>query len=747
MNLSNSDKEFFENLNRSLANSLGDALKGSIGGSGGGGGKSGVADDAKDEGLKRAFKAVAAGMGTVIKTAVGTSFNVLAGALEKSTQNTLAFGDTLARSAAATNRQALITSRSIDAQGKVVQNLPKVAREFGDFGIGLKAAGRSIDDAIRANVKNTGVAAQKFLATSQGLGNSLSNTNQFLATQTNVLGKSTDASTEFGQSILGLASSNGILADSILEAVNAFTKTTREQTAIFGANSAQIVARAVAGAEAVSTGAGTADLIRALTSPENILKLPGLAGRLGITPVTATQLRDPGRMQEFLEEAIPALARFGEQEVLGQSAETALPLTQQLAASFGEAFSLINLQRASLLMGDLAEKGVGVSHLFQQQALTTEELDKAQKDITSTSHEAMTNMAMFNVELALAPSYFKAIGVISDELREADLSAEWIRQQRVGQYTVAELLDGFALADAGARALGTTAINVANQMSGGISALTAAVVTAGAMTGGRMVKSAFRNRMPTPVQPITAKADFRTAAGQLSDDALKQAGITRIKTKTGQIQYRGPGGQAMSFEDVVKQAADPKLLKTLGLSDDMVSTIVRSRGFQAAGKFGRIAGPGMAIAMPFIDEALKEDGDMGRASARAAGGLVSFGVGAKIGAGLGAMTGPAAPIAVPVLSLVGGTAAALGADELISDAYDSVAGWVSGWFSDDEEEKEQAKEVQETQADYQKAIAENTQLMVRQLQDMGELNPLGFATGMQFAPSDFQKKHDPAYNR
>lgn len=661
MNLSNSDREFFENLNRDLAKSLESAISGarpSGGGGDGGGGSDGKTKGFVDK-LSASFKGA---LGAGLKQTVGLGFNVAAGALERSTKNALSMGDILARSTAATNRTQLLTSKTVDAQGRVITALPQISDTFRKFGISTAQAARTLDDAIRANIKNTGATAQKFLATSQGLGNSLATTNQFLATQTNVLGRSTEASTEFGDSIIGLASSNGLLADSILEAVNAFTKTTREQTAIFGSQSAQIVARAVAGAEALAPGAGTAELIRALTAPENILKLPSIAGRLGISPITATQLRDPAEMQRFLSEAIPALARFGEQEILGQAAETGLPLSQQLAAQFGEAFNLMNLQTASLMMQELGEKGQGIGSLFEATKLSTEELDNAQKHITGTSLEAATNMATFNAELALAPSYFDALRTTSNILVSSIPSAQEIRDK------YGEAFDAFASVDLPLRMLGTNALAAGDGLSKLLIGLGGGVLLGSGRRGVRAAGSALTAGGRAQTRAATARVG--RVAG-MSDEAVSAAVKGLDDATLRSLGYtRNASGRVI--DAATKQFPTNRALLEAAEAAGTAGRL--SPALAGAGRIlGKVAVP-IGAAMPIIDEAMAEDGDLTRGVARSGGGILG---GMAAGGALG-LAG-ANPFTVGAGMIIG----AIVGEEGVRAGYDY-------FFGDDEEKQEQA---------------------------------------------------------
>lgn len=623
MNLSNSDREFFENLNNDLAKSLESALsKINVGG----GDSEGGGDGAGGGLLKKAF----AGVGGVLKSAVGAGLGIAAGELRKATDGAIEFGNILSRSTAATNRTQLIASKTIDAQGKIVTGLPDVNMTFQKFGLSYTQTAKVLDDAIRANIKNTGQTAQKFLATSQGLGNSLSTTNSFLATQTNVLGKSTEASAEFGNEIIGLASSNGILADSIIEAVNAFTKTTRQQTALFGAESANLIQRFVAGAEATATGAGTGNLIRALTSTEGILKMPALAGRLGIE--APTDVRDPEQMQKFLMEAIPAIAQMGEQEILGQDAATGQVLSEQLTAAFGEAFSLESFQTASVLMQQLSENGKGIGELFSFQKMTSEELSEAQKNVTNTSLEATTNLKDFNLAMAATPAYMEAIGQTADAFRAAMPTPDEINKKFGGFFKV------LAEVDIPLRTVGSSAFEAAR----GLKALTTALLF-GAMGNifkpmkgliGRMSKRFFGkggllSRMGQGAKNLGSRA-LSGAKGLFSRGAsFIGRGLTGAKNLVG----RGASFVANSRVGQFAKAAGGR-----------IAGAAKGVGKYAVKNLKGV--PLLSGAIPVIEEMMMEDGSIVRGLLRGAGAtLGSIGGGAvgslagPVGTGAGAIAG------------------------------------------------------------------------------------------------------------
>jgi hypothetical protein len=641
MNLSNSDREFFENLNNDLAKSLESALsKIDVGGGGSGGGDGGGGGVGIGKKIKGALV-------SGLKGGIGKVLSVASNQMHGAANNVLEFGNVLARSTAATNRTQILATKTINEQGKIVNGLPGVSDTFRKFGISTTKVARTLDDAIRANIKNTGATAQKFLATSQGLGNSLSTTNSFLATQTNVLGKSTQASTEFGNDILGLASSNGILADSIIEAVNAFTKTTRQQTALFGAESANLIQRFVAGAEATATGAGTANLIRALTSTEGILKMPALAGRLGIE--APTDVRDPEQMQRFLSEAIPAIAQMGQQEILGQDAATGQVLSEQLTAAFGEAFSLESFQTAALLMQELSENGKGIGELFSFQKMTGEELDEAQKNVTGASIEAATVLKDFNLEMAMVPSYMTAIRETADVFRNNMPTAAEIRESAAGA------LDLYAEVDAPLRTIGSSAKDATDALGKFTTALLFGAFSniftpmkglIGRMGKGLFGKNGLLSRGFTGAKNLGSRA-LSGAKGLFSRGAgFIGRGLTGAKNLVGR-------GASFVANSKVGQFA-----KTVG---GKIGGAAKGVGKYAVKNLKGV--PLLSGAIPVIEEMMMEDGSIARGLMRGAGAtLGSIGGGA-----IGSLAGP-------VGTAGGAIAGGIGGDALAASIYNRYFG-------------------------------------------------------------------------
>jgi len=625
MNLSNSDREFFENLNNDLAKSIESALAkaGPKDSGGGGGGAGGVGLGSK----------IVAGIKGGLSKGIGKTFDIAAGQLQKATSDAITFGNTLARSTAATNRTQLLATKTINEQGKIVTGLPDVNSTFRKFGISYTQTAKILDDAIRANIKNSGQTAQKFLATSQGLGNSLATTNTFLATQTNVLGRSSQASIEFGNDIIGLASSNGILADSIIEAVNAFTKTTRQQTALFGSETANMIQRFVAGAEAAAPGAGTANLIRALTSPEALLNMPAVAGRLGIE--APTDVRDAGQMEKFLTEAVGAIATMGQTEILGQDAITGQQLSQQLQQMLGDMFSLESFQTADLLAGS----GTPLAEMFNFQKMTAEELDTAQKNVTGASLEAATVLKDFNMAMAATPSYIDAIGATAEAFREGMPTAEEIREKFGG------FLDKFADIDIPLQTVGSSAMEAVRGLKAFTAALFAGMLTNVLNPLGGMIRG-----MGSGLKGLFGKGGG--FIGPKKPGVFSRMGSSIGRGFTSAKNFIGGG-----ISNFTSGAG-----RILGGAKDFAGKQLGRAGSFAMRNLKGV--PVLSAGLPIIEEMMMEDGSLGRGLFRAAGAF-----GGSIGGGaLGTAVAPG------VGTGVGAVAGGIGGDKAMGAFYDYLFG-------------------------------------------------------------------------
>lgn len=403
----NEDKEFLSDLNDKLAKSLSSALEQ------GNRMPEKDSDSSKDpentEELKKNTKAVAA---------VSVSVSMLSNIVGKVTNASRSFGDTLARSTAATGKSLQIAGTRFDsATGKFTNELPGISESFKKFGFSLPQAAAQIDTAIRMNVRDTGRGTQRFIATATGLGNNMSTVGRFLTTQTNALGNSTEATTAFGESILATAAANGVLADSIFEAVDAFRDTTKEQSVFFGRESAKVTQNFVKDLAAIGLkDLDTNAILQALTSPQSLERMSAVTGRLRIS--MPTDLSDPAQMRSFIRDAIPALAEMGES--LEGTGLAGVKRQEALAQRLSEAFSPKLLHDAMRIVEELEKQGLTMNSLGGETRLTTEQLNDMAGTTVRTSDEANTNALFFDESMrAMVGSRMaldKLTAVISDDL-------------------------------------------------------------------------------------------------------------------------------------------------------------------------------------------------------------------------------------------------------------------------------------------------------------------------------------------
>lgn len=401
--LTNDDRDFFEQLNRTLAKEVAAAVS-----KGGGGSDSATKEntDATKDNTKTS-KVSAAGV-----YALTTTTRALYGIYKSQLGQGKEFGDILGRAAVASNRQALLGVQVANNQQKFANAIPNVSMEFARFGTSVPKAASMIRAAIESNIKDTNAVTQKFIATSTGLGGSIASTNRFLATQTNVLGTSTESSVALGESLLGMANANGILVDALYDATEAFKDTTKKQQALLGPEAAAEVQRIVAGLEALAPGAGMGELVRALTSPEALLTLPAFASTIGIQ--APQNMRDPAQVGQFVLDAIQGLAQFQQTEISGADPLAAFRLSENLSQAFNEAFNLTNLQRASNIM---EQAGGNLEAAMSTSMITSTEMADKQRLITGTSQEAADAMSLFATTLAGIPDRFNALDAANEALR------------------------------------------------------------------------------------------------------------------------------------------------------------------------------------------------------------------------------------------------------------------------------------------------------------------------------------------
>lgn len=617
--LTNDDRDFFEQLNKNLAAQVSAAL------SKGGGGSQALKDntEATEKQTATEVRLIAA------QTAAVKAFSYFAGVFKGIQGESRSLGDVLGRAAIATNRQQLLGIQLANKQAPLANAIPAITNEFQKFGISLPRAAETINSAIKANIKDTSQSTQKFLAASIGLGGGLANTNKFLATQTNVLGTSTESSIALGENIMAMASANGLLVDALYDAVDAFKETTRRQQSLLGPEAAAEVQRLVAGFEALAPGAGTGELIRALMSPEAIRTLPATASVLGIS--APTDLRDPSQIRQFVLAAIPALAEFQQSQIAGVDPLAGFQISENLTNAFNQAFNLSNLQRANVLAtaagGDLATA-------LNAAVITSEEMEAKQRAATGVSEDASMALQNFSLALATTQSNFNALDTVNEKVRNSALmSAEKILEGG-GVY-----LDTAAKIEAAFSRLGISledTIKTLGVFIVGMKGAQFAKMARGWLTGAGKAAQAAGGASTAASAATMSKEALSKAVKGLDDAALAKAGLAR--NSAGRVV--DVASKKFPTNKAIIEAVEQSSLK--GASK--LATASRFLG-RAAPVFGGAT------------DAFLEYQDSGDVSRAATVGLASTGgalAGAKAGAALGAFAGPPGILIGGLLGAVGG---------------------------------------------------------------------------------------------
>lgn len=616
----NDDRQFLADLNKELANSIGKAIGSSADDSAKASRSAAIRENSEkvkentdgSQVLNRSMKGATAALG------------VLSVVLGRNVQGALSYGDALARSATATGKSlSLLGTKYDSATGRFTNIFPGIVQEFKAFGISFPKVGQLFDQAIRMNIRETGRDTQKFIATSVGLGNSMNSVGRFLQTQTNVLGLSTEATTTFGSQILATAQANEILADSIFAAVDAFTKTTKEQTVVFGKETAAVMQKAVAGFAAVAPDVDAGRLLTALGSPEQLLKLPALTSFLGMRAVGAEQLRDPAQAERFVEAIIPALARKS-QELRGLDPQAQTRLIDSLSQSFGQAFTLENLFTAERLAEELGGKRLG-DIIAEGEAKALEDSARTIVRSADSANQAFTE---FNLALgALKPTrdVFEGLATtIGDELTPAanGLTDTFVKMEtalrRLGLTTLGAVGGAFA---AGKFLMGRTATAAA--VGGGAKGATAATA---ALSRADLIKSL------TPTQ--------------LAKQGMKMTSAGNIVWESAEAAAKHGAKPGMVSTALLQKAAKPSMLS------------------RAGGVLGKAA-KGAPLIGGLITGGLEyhESGDVSRAVTR---GAVTTGS-TLAGAALGASIGSVVPVAGTIVGGIIGAAAGFGLDYFLGD--------------------------------------------------------------------------------
>ena len=391
------NRDFFESLNKDLATGLEKALekgfaKGtmklshitadqigrSVGrqisqvlaknqqmGSGGGGGGEGSAGKG-------------GALANVAKLAKG--FVNIAGRLVR--QNAIhlrQFGDSLARTAVATQRSDILSRDNISL-------------EFGQWHQDLSDVGKTMAASLGANVKSVDKSTQKLLARSLGLGTSMGTLSKFMATATNVIGLSTSETHSLGTEIQNLGLTNNILANSVFEAATQFAAASKGFQLLDDSHIRGLMGF-VGGLEAKETGMNVGSLVARIMDldPRQQMKLATAAQLGGGSVNRAELLSDP---ETFIAKAIVSLGAASNR-ARGQDPLAAGVLQKQLK-SLG--FSLdMQFAAAKLAEGRSVED---VLRLGKAGPVDTDQ--ELQQGIQGASETAMIAMKNFAIEDGVA---------------------------------------------------------------------------------------------------------------------------------------------------------------------------------------------------------------------------------------------------------------------------------------------------------------------------------------------------------
>lgn len=344
----------------------------------------------------------------LISKQIAKALDNLVGVFNDAAKGVFKFGASLSRVTVATNNLALVGLRGADLSKSLDFSQPEVDTAFGKFGFDLGETGDMLATALKSNVKATSQNSQIFLARSVGLGTELGTTIEFLATNTQALGASEEATIELGHSVLESSKQSGVFADTVFKAIKSFEQSTKQQAVIYGRGLSQDMQKFVGGlTEAV--GFQSPDLIGLVskltpTSTEDIASTRALAARLGV---------DIGKMgrnqEEFVSEMLVALSRRAE-GIRVESGDDALATAARISAEL-QGISLEQLQAASVAVAKLGgTAGDIIRKTKLQPAPTSSDLSKTIEQesnaIRSMNIDAAENAKNFALSLAGAATAF-----------------------------------------------------------------------------------------------------------------------------------------------------------------------------------------------------------------------------------------------------------------------------------------------------------------------------------------------------
>jgi hypothetical protein len=404
------DRAFFESLNKDLAKNIGESIKGAFKESDKGKGK-GKEDG--DDGVRAAK--IATILGHLNKT-IGSLMSLVG----QNVSNVAAYGDTIARTAVATNQTTLFQTQKIAGSTQFLTD------EFGKFGFNLREVGGMLSNAMLQNVRGISVNTQRFIARTRGFNTSMGSVAKFLQTQTNVLGNDIESTNTLGHIMQDVARGSGIVATAMFEAVNAFTENTRTLKAVYGGEVGEQFQTAL-GSLVGTIGVGFEKEVKGLVSAlaptdfEGMRKITILGRSIGAGDLSPEAMRaDPAG---HLVKAITALAR------IAQEADAVHPGDEFSRGKFIEqrmvalGISINQMGIAQRLMQNAQARGQSLATFMTPGGMTDAEraLDsaKAQEDITGHSQKAADALKDFAIETGATTIHYKMLQLQSELTRDA----------------------------------------------------------------------------------------------------------------------------------------------------------------------------------------------------------------------------------------------------------------------------------------------------------------------------------------
>jgi len=657
------DRSFFESLNQDLANSIGASIqsafkassaadkgmtisKGSIDAIGDAVNRGKGKGDGEDKDPADKDDAVQVSkLGAIFKGLQSTVQNLMS-LIGGNVSNAYAYGDQIARAAAATGQTVLRQAQATDTSNKFLTD------EFGKFGFNLRDVGGMLDSAMRANIRGIGLSTQKFIARTQGFGVSMGTVVNFLSTQTEVLGKSTEEATILGQSIMDLSRVNDALAESILGAVTAFTEQSRSIRMMHGPEVAEKLEKTIAGlsSEFPAMGNDMVRLVTALTATD----FEGMRKRQVLGGIIRTDL-SPERLRRdtegFIRDAIRGITELGERG-RGSGGLQAAKLFEIYGKDFGGIdLGLMDVATQLNAIPELSARIAGELKQGEKETFNrAEDTKKGQKFITSTSQDAAFNIKNFAIETA----------ALDTQLKFVEKSAQIFKD------TLYELTDGFINNTRKFAGQGTAYTGIASKLLGVLGPITNIGMTItqilmlrrmAGMGGGGGGGGGGRGLFGRAGARIGG--GLSRATGFLAPTMLTAHGAA-LGVGEGMPREWLPGGSggggrwATTASRATRAASAGRAAAGFGA------------GFKGLAKAARLPGIGGLISGGME---LAETGDKSRALAKGTGaGLGGWG-GMAAGAAIGTIIFPGVGTAIG--GLIGGIAGAMGGEKLATAIHDA----------------------------------------------------------------------------